>query len=181
MCGKFGIDAGTGFLKHRKMVCEFGGTAAGKNGDEMRAWCEIVLFAKCATVLGSGYGADQWMADEFGGDARVTKKLLLEGEDTERFLEATGDELGAPRTPSPELRADVVDVANTSRLEFAGEAEMETGKVGEDGECGLAFDGGGEEVVHGAEEGGEVLENFGDADDGDLLVVHDDVDTGGAH
>ena len=90
------------------------------------------------------------MADEFGGDAGVTKKLLFKREDAERFLEASSNQLGAPGTPSPELWTDVIDIANASGLEFAGEAEMEAGEIGENGQRGFAFSGGGDEMVHGA-------------------------------
>ena len=37
-------------------------------------------------------------------------------------------------------------------FEFAGEAQVEAGEVGEDGEGGLALLGGGDEFAHGADQ-----------------------------
>ena len=58
---------------------------------------------------------------------------------------------------------------------------MKAGKIGEDGESGFALNGSGHEVVHGAEEGGQVFEDFGDAYDGHSFVVQDHFNTSGAH
>ena len=58
---------------------------------------------------------------------------------------------------------------------------MEAGEVGEDGECGFALFGGGDEFAHRADERGKMAENFGDTNDGDFGVVGDDVYARGAH
>ena len=58
---------------------------------------------------------------------------------------------------------------------------MEAGEIGENRENWFALDSGRDEVIHGAEEGRKVLENLSDADDGDLLIIHHDFDSGSAH
>jgi len=163
------------------MVGEFGGATARKDGDDMAARNEIVFFAELTAIFSGSNGANERVADEFGGDSGVTKKLLFEGEDTEGFFESPGDELGAPGPPGPELRANVVDIANATRFEFARKAKMETREIGEYGDRRFALRGGSDEVVHGTKKGGKMFEDFRDADDGDLLVIHDDFDAGSAH
>ncbi len=79
------------------------------------------------------YRAYQRVADEFYGDAGVGVELFFEGEDAEGFGEAAADDSYAPGAPGPELRADVVGVLDFAGFEFAGEAEVEAGEVGEDG------------------------------------------------
>ncbi len=125
--------------------------------------------------------ADERMADEFCGYAGVGIKLFFKRKNAEAEREAAPDDSYTPRTPRPELRADVVGVGHAAPFEFAREAEMEAGEVGEDGERGFALLGGGDEFAHCADERWEMAEDFGDADDGDFGVVGDDVHACGTH
>src|ERR1051326_2964850 len=96
------------------------------------------------------------MADEFYRHAGIAVKVFFEWKNAEGLREASPDDAYTPRTPGPELRADVVDVFYAAKFQFARKAEVETGKVGEDGEGGLTALGFGDESAHGAEKGGEV-------------------------
>src|SRR5258708_19997913 len=58
---------------------------------------------------------------------------------------------------------------------------MKRGGVVEEWEGRAAARGFVNEMAHGAEEGRQALEHFGDSDDGDLRIVSDDFDAGGAH
>ena len=142
---------------------------------------EVVSGAERGAIEGWLDVADERMADEFCGDAGVGVELFFEGEDAEAEFETAADDSDTPRPPGPKLGADVVGVGDFSEFEFAGEAEMEAGEVGEDGECGFALFGGGDEFAHRADERGKMAENFGDTNDGDFGVVGDDVHAGGAH
>ena len=121
------------------MLAKFAGAAAGKNRDERFFGMEVVSGAERGAIESGFDVADERMADEFCGDAGVGVELFFEGEDAEGLGEAAADDSNAPGTPGPELRADVVGVGDFAEFEFAGEAEMEAGEVGEDGEGGLCF------------------------------------------
>src|SRR5260370_30737900 len=149
------------------MLARFGGAAAGKDGDEFLRWIETVLAAKGLAIERGVHGSYKRMADEFHGDASVAVELFFKWENAESLREAAADYADAPRAPGPELRADVIDVFNATALEFAGEAQVEAGKIGEDGEGGFAPLGLGDEMAHGAHERRKMAEDFGDADDGD--------------
>ncbi len=146
------MDAQAGFAQHRQVLAKFAGAAAGKNRDERFFGMEVVSGAERGAIERGLDVADERMADEFCGDAGVGVELFFEGEDAEAEFEAAADDSNAPRPPGPELGADVVGVGDFAEFEFAGEAEMEAGEVGEDGEGGFALFGGGDEFAHGADE-----------------------------
>ena len=146
------MDAHARFAQHRQVLAKFGGAAAGKNRDERFFGMEVVSGAERGAIERRLDVTDERMADEFCGDAGVGVKLFFEWEDAEGESEAAADDPYTPRTPGPELRADVVGVGHSAEFEFAGEAEMEAGEVGEDGEGGFALLGGGDEFSHGADE-----------------------------
>src|SRR5712671_1216670 len=118
------------------------------------------------------------MADERYRDSGVCVEFLFEGEDAEGLRESATDDAYAPGAPGPELRADVVDVLNAAAFEFAGEAQVEAGEIGQDGEGRLAALGFTDEATHGAYKGRETAQDLGDADNGELGAVGD---AGGAH
>ena len=51
LCRQFGVDAVASFAENRQVVGEFGGTAAGKHGDDMTPSDEIVFFTKLAAIF----------------------------------------------------------------------------------------------------------------------------------
>ena len=121
------------------------------------------------------------MADEFRGYACVADRMFpRKGKCTELARSGAVPDR-SPGPPGPELRADVVDVANAMRPKLAREPKMKAGKIGEDREWRLAARRFGDKVAHGAHQRRKVLEDFGDANDGDFGIVGDDVNAGGAH
>src|SRR4029077_5508583 len=178
---RFAMDALTGLAEYREMLANFGGAAARQDGDEFFVGIEVLLAEKRMAIERGAHRTYQRMADKFYGDPSVAVELFFKRKDAEGLREAAADYAHAPGSPGPELRADIINVSNAAPFEFAGEAEMEAGKVGEDSEGGLAALGFGDEAAHGTNERGKVAEDFGDADDGDFGVVGDDVDAGGAH
>jgi hypothetical protein len=175
------VDAQAGFAQHRQVLAKFGGAAAGKNRDERFFGMEVVSGAERGAVESWLDVTNERVTDEFCGDAGVGVELFFEGEDAQGLLEAAADDPYTPRPPCPKLGADVVGVGDFAEFEFAGEAEMEAGEIGEDGEGWFSVLRGVDEFSHGADEGREMAEDFGDTDDGDFGVVGDDVDAGGAH
>ena len=121
------------------------------------------------------------MADEFCRDAGAGEEGFFEGENAEGLRETAADNAHSPRPPGPELRANVIDVADAERAELAREAEMKAGEIGEDGERRFAAPGFGNEMAHSADQRRKVAENFRDADDRDFFIVGDDVNACGAH
>src|SRR4029077_20615049 len=94
--------------------------------------------------------ADQRVADEFHGDAGIAVEFFFKGENAEGLGEAVAHYTHAPGTRSPELRADVINVFDAAAFEFSGEAQVEAGKIGEDGEGGCARLGLADEVADAA-------------------------------
>src|SRR6266851_5224487 len=159
------------------MLAKFGGAAAGQNGDELLLRIEILLAAKGLAIERGVHRSYQRMTDEFHGDASFAVELFFKWENAESLREAAADYADAPRAPGPELRADVVDVFNATAFEFAGEAQVEAGEIGEDCEGGFAPLGLGDKMAHGAHERRKMAEDFGDAYDGDFGIIGDDVDS----
>ena len=174
-------DAEDSLANDGHVLGELGLTGAGENGDERKLRIEIVLTKEIVARLRGLDTADEGMADEFCGDARFGEECFFEGENTEGLREALANDPNTPGTPGPELRTDEIDVFCAVRTEFTGEAEVEAGKVGEDGKARLAAFCFRDEMAHGADERRQVAEDFGDADDGDFGVVSNDVNASGAH
>src|SRR5580658_6159628 len=145
------LDANASFANHGHVLGEFGVPAAGQDRDDGKGWIEILLVAEFFAGLRRFDGADERMANEFCGHARATKECFFEGKNAERLRETAANDADSPRAPGPELWADVVDVTDSVRAEFAGEAKMKTGKVGENRERRAAALGFGNQVAHGAD------------------------------
>src|SRR5271154_2971790 len=156
-------------------------SAAGQDRHYWPIRIEIVLSAEFFAGLRCLHGADERMADESCGDARAAEERFLEGKDTERLREAAANDSNAPRPPGPELRADVINIANSVRAEFSREAKVKAGKVGEDRERRFAAFGFRYQTPHGSNERRQMTENFRNADHGDLGIIRDDVNARCAH
>lgn len=179
--GALGVDARAGFANDGQVLGEFGVAAAGQNGNKWLSGIEVVAAAKFFVGLRGVDGTDKRMADEFRGDTGIAEESFLERKDAESLRETSADNADAPRSPSPKLRTDVIDVANAEGAELAREAKMKAGEIGEDGQRRLAAVGFRDEAAHGANERRKMAESFRDADDGDFGVVGDDVNARGAH
>src|SRR5205823_3429640 len=83
--------------------------------------------------------------------------------------------------PSPELRTNVIDVSNAPGTQLAREAKMKAGKVRENGEGRAAALRFVNEATHGAEQGRQALEDFGDSNDRNFRIIGDDLDARSAH
>src|ERR1700682_2056421 len=164
-----------------QVLAQLGGAAAGQDGDEFFVRIEVLLTAESMAIKRRVHGADQRMADELHGYSGIAIEFFFKRKNAQCLREAPAHYAHAPRPPGPELRADVVDVFNATAFEFAGEAQVEAGKIGEDRKGGLAALGLADEATHGANERRQMAEDFGDASDGDFGVVGDDVDAGGTH
>jgi hypothetical protein len=121
------------------------------------------------------------MADELGGDTSVAEESLLERKDAQGLNKTAAYDADAPGAPSPELRADIVNVFYVVRAKLSREAEMKTGEIGKDGESWFAARRFGDEPTHRAHERREMAENLGNANDGDFVVVGYDVHAGCTH
>src|ERR1700687_2119508 len=150
-----------------QVLAQLGGAAAGQDGDEFFVRIEVLLTAESMAIKRRVHG--------------IAIEFFFKRKNAQCLREAPAHYAHAPRPPGPELRADVVDVFNATAFEFAGEAQVEAGKIGEDRKGGLAALGLADEATHGANERRQMAEDFGDANDGDLGVVGDDVDAGGTH
>ena len=116
------------------MLSQFSVPASGQDRDNRVAGIEIVLAAEFFAGLRGLHGADERMADEFCGYARAAEERLFERKNAESLRETPPHNSNTPRPPRPELRADVINVANSVRAEFAREPQMKARKIGENRE-----------------------------------------------
>ncbi len=120
------------------------------------------------------------VADVGGGDAFAVEEVLFEGEDTEEAAENAAEGFDAAFSPGPDLRGDQVEDGDGVLMEAGGDAEVEVGGIGEEGEGGAFGAGGVEESVEFPTDTGQVGDDFDDADDGKGGGVDDGADAGGA-
>src|SRR6266853_2550656 len=107
----------------------------------------------------------QRVADESHGHTGVGKELFFKRKDAESLRETPPHQIHAPRPPSPELRADVIDVSNAFGAQLARQTQMKTGEVGQNRERWAAALGFIHEAAHGAEQRRQALKDFGDSYD----------------
>src|SRR5215472_9085513 len=100
------------------------------------------------------------MADEFHRDTGLRVKPLFEVKNAKRFGKAAAHQIHAPRTPGPELRANVVDVSNTSRAQLTRKPQVEAREIRKDGQRRFAPLRFCDEVAHRAGERGQTLQYF---------------------
>src|SRR5580692_1168995 len=144
------MNAVASFANHRHVLGKFGVPAAGQNGNNYLTGIETVLAAEFLAGLRGLHGADQWMTYEFCGYARSAKERFFKGKNAKGLRESAAHDSDPPRSPCPELRANVVDVADSVRAELAREAEMKAGKIGKDRERRAAALGFGNQPPHSA-------------------------------
>src|SRR5712691_1188921 len=119
------------------------------------------------------------MARADGVRAQTPVDLRLEGKKRDDAAGPAGDRAGATRAPGPDLRADVVDQGNPFPLKTARQETVEVGKVDEHRAIGTALPCGGLETPESPPQRGELFEDFGDPDDGEVLRGDHAVEAGG--
>jgi hypothetical protein len=163
------------------VVFDLAQAAAGEKADPDAGGVEAVFDGELLAGDGGLGQIGEGMADELGIDAAGAVIRLLEGKDDEHAADVFADEADAVLLPGPELRADEVDDGNAEAVEFAGEAEVDLGKIDEDGDGGAAGADGALELAELAVDAGQVEDHFGEAHDGHILSADDAIDAGGGH
>src|SRR3954463_9954409 len=74
------------------------------------------------------------MADPVSRDAGFTVETGLEFKKAKAANESAADEVGAPGTPSPKLRADKIDIADSASFQRTRETKMKAREVRQYGE-----------------------------------------------
>jgi len=111
----------------------------------------------------------QGVADEGRVDVAVAVELFLKRKDDHHAADALLDPAEAATLPGPKLGADEVDDGDVELFQFAGEAEVDVGKVDEDGDVRAMFFDGGDEAAVLAVDVGHVPDDLGDAHVGDVF------------
>ncbi len=83
-------------------------------------------------------------------------------------------------SPRPNLRGYKVDDGNSLPFQFLRDPEMEVGGIGEDGEIGLSFAGGGDKQLVFTPDARDVADDFDESGDCEVFGADDRLDTGGA-
>ena len=169
--GGVGVDeVGDGqFVERGEVGSYFFPAAAGEQGNPDLGGVEVVL--DCVGFAGDGRerGFGEGMADELGFDVASAVEGLLEGEDDEHLRDALLDPAEAGMLPRPELRGDEPDDRDARAVEVFGEAEVDVGKVDEDGYVGAVAPDGGDEAAVAGDDVRDVAKDFGDAHDSDVF------------
>src|ERR1700683_908695 len=121
------------------------------------------------------------MADEGDGNFGVAKDLFFKGEDDQGAVENAAHDADAPGAPGPNLRSDEISEFEALAAEFFAQWEVGAGRIDEHAEGGFSYFGFFGELAEDFQHGGNFVNHFGDAEDGDLFGVDDDFDAGGAH
>src|ERR1017187_7989713 len=109
------------------------------------------------------------MADEFGVDVAGAVERCFEGKDDEHAVDKALHPAQAAALPGPELRADEVEDGNAEALAVHGGAEVDVGKVDEDGERErVALEGADERAILRVDVE-RVAQDFSEAHVGDIL------------
>src|ERR1700730_17873691 len=104
------------------MAPDFAEAAAGQQGDNGSSG-EAVFLRELRACEGRAYHAHQRMADEFCRYASISVKIFFKGKDAQRFCKTAAHDAHAPGTPGPKLWADVVDILDAERFQFARQAQ----------------------------------------------------------
>ena len=124
-----GDDALGGPDQVRQDRVHFVAPAAGQQRDERRVDGDTEAGAHVGPGPRRRHHVEERMADPLDRHAGITIDALLEFEDHQDAVGDAAHRLHAPRTPGPELRADVVDDRHPELAQGAGEREVEVGKI----------------------------------------------------
>src|SRR5713226_5279412 len=123
----------------------------------------------------------QRMSDKRRIHAVHAVEILFEGKDHQRLVDVLAQQLHSSLPPRPELRTHVVHDRDAALAHLARDAPVEGGGVDDDREFWLFVVDGADEFSKESIDFWEMAEDFGDADDGEVLGVDDNLATGSAH
>src|SRR5208282_6380768 len=112
--------------------------AAWQDRDNLAGGVEVLRGAELRAALCRADRAYQRVPDKLRGHAGIAEKLLFKRKNTQCFHKSLADPPHPPRTPSPELRADEIHIANAARHKLARQPQVKFGKVRKNGQRGLA-------------------------------------------
>src|ERR1700751_797312 len=115
------------------------------------------------------------MSNERGIHAALAIELLFERKNDQRLGDVLAQQSDTSPAPCPKLRRDVVDDGNSSPLKLASDAPIEGWRVNHDREIGLAPLGFINQFVKESPNFGEMAQDFGDADDGEIAGIDEGV------
>src|SRR5580704_210024 len=121
------------------------------------------------------------MADKSSVYSTLSIELLFKRKNHQRLIDIVPQQAHAPLSPCPELRSNIIDNGNATLLHLPRHPPVKCRRVDHDGEVGPASVSFLDQMPVEAENLGQVAENFGDADHGEILSVDDCVAAGGAH
>lgn len=156
------------------MAGDLAAPGSGEEGDEG----SVAVAGGRMSGLPGADAASERMSDEGGRDAAFAEPGLLEGEDTKKLAEIPAHGPDAAFAPGPGLGGDHLDDGDPLVVKGARHTGMKGLVVDEDGEIGLFGVGGGDQAAVFAEDRGQMGDDFGEADDGELRRIDDGADTG---
>lgn len=111
----------------------------------------------------------------------AAKKLELERENAKKKVDAAAHRLHPTLAPGPNLRRHQVDHGDSLLLQLLRQAEMEVGRIGQDGEVGTGFARGVYQFLEFAPDARYLVDNFEQANNCETRRVDNGFDASFAH
>lgn len=108
----------------------------------------------------------------------LAEKRFLKWKDAKQLIDDAAHDFYATFTPSPDLGCYQVNDGDAQAFELSGNAEVEIGRIGEDGELGFAMRCLRNEAPKAQPDTGQVGDHFDDPDDRKIFRADDGLDTG---
>ena len=134
---------------------------------------QVVFPEKLRARQGWADAGGERVSDVRYGHAVLAEKRLFEGKNAEQLVDDAAHRPYPAFSPCPDLGSYEVNDWNAEALEFAGDPEVEIGRVGEDGEVGFALGGGSDQFPESTPDAGEMAQHFHDPDDRQILGADD--------
>ena len=121
------------------------------------------------------------MADEDRIHSAVAVKLFFKRKNDESLVDVIAQQADASLAPRPELWRNVVDNRDAALFHLAGDAPIEGWRIDDDSEIGHTPAGFCNQMLVKSVDFWQMAQDFGDADDGQILCIDDRVTARGAH
>ena len=160
---------------------DFARPAAGQDGDNSGVFGKAKRLPRSMDVGLEGQLVGQRVADEYRAQARFVVNAAFERKQAEHEVEVARHARGASPPPGPDLGADVLDRAQTRRMERWREAEVEFGRVDADEDIGLQGEHCAADACAKPDEAGKVMQHLEQPHDGELAGVRKGLAARGHH
>ena len=175
------LDQTAGLHQCGHVVRDFAGAASRQERNDRLARVQSIGRGKLRARSLRRHISHQRMADEISLHAARAVPFLFKRKNAQTAHESSPHQIRTPRPPGPELRAHEIDVLHAPALQRARQAQMKSREIGEDRESRFAPRRFAQQAFPHAFQGGILLGDFDDSDQGNFGAVGYEFDAGIAH